>query len=326
VIACPNCGKENQDHYKFCLGCGTKLPAAAAAPPVATAPPAAAQPAACSSCGTENPPGFRFCGRCGAKLADPVGAAPSPAPDMGSARTMFVDAGSAPPFPAAAPAAAPAPAPMPAPAVVHRARLVLLRDDGSDGGMLALEGGPEVIGRGYGPPFDTDAYLEPEHVGLTVTAAGLQVDDRSSLNGVYVKLRGPHELHDQDQFRVGQELLVYQDLPEPTPSPDGTERMGSPNPGYWGRVSVVVEPGRLCAAQPIKDEGLQIGREDGDLTFPEDGYVSGRHCRIYGDDAGVFIEDLGSSNGTYLRIRNGQVIPFSSLVLIGQQLFRLDPG
>ena len=26
MIVCPNCGKENQDHYKFCLGCGSDLP------------------------------------------------------------------------------------------------------------------------------------------------------------------------------------------------------------------------------------------------------------------------------------------------------------
>src|ERR1051325_8174402 len=26
VIPCPKCFKENQDHYKFCLGCGAELP------------------------------------------------------------------------------------------------------------------------------------------------------------------------------------------------------------------------------------------------------------------------------------------------------------
>src|SRR5882762_10869639 len=26
VIVCPKCSKENQDHYKFCLGCGAELP------------------------------------------------------------------------------------------------------------------------------------------------------------------------------------------------------------------------------------------------------------------------------------------------------------
>ena len=25
MIVCPNCSRENEDHYKFCLGCGTEL-------------------------------------------------------------------------------------------------------------------------------------------------------------------------------------------------------------------------------------------------------------------------------------------------------------
>jgi pSer/pThr/pTyr-binding forkhead associated (FHA) protein len=247
---------------------------------------------------------------------------------MGSARTVFVDASSMPePSTPGMPApGGPAAEPAAPSAETHRARLVLLRDDGSDGGMLALEAGPEKIGRNYGPPFDTDAYLDPEHVGLTVTAEGITIEDKNSVNGVYVKLDGRVELQNSDQFRVGQELLLYEDLPEPTPAKDGTERMGSPNPGYWGRVAVVVEPNRFCAAHPIKEDGILIGRESGDLSFPEDGYVSGSHCQISGDDSGVYIEDLGSSNGTYLRVRDGQVIPVGSLVLVGQQLFRLDPG
>src|SRR5206468_7770174 len=39
VITCPKCSKENQDHYKFCLGCGAELPRNAAHQPKAfTAP------------------------------------------------------------------------------------------------------------------------------------------------------------------------------------------------------------------------------------------------------------------------------------------------
>ena len=51
---------------------------------------------------------------------------------------------------------------------------------------------------------------------------------------------------------------------------------------------------------------------------------SARHCQIVGDDSGVFLEDLGSSNGTYVRVRSGDVIPFGALMLIGQKLFRID--
>ena len=51
MIVCPRCSKENQDHYKFCLGCGAELPRDAEQPksfreatppggvPVAPAPP-----------------------------------------------------------------------------------------------------------------------------------------------------------------------------------------------------------------------------------------------------------------------------------------------
>ena len=33
MITCLKCGKENQDHYKFCLGCGAELPRNAAHQP-----------------------------------------------------------------------------------------------------------------------------------------------------------------------------------------------------------------------------------------------------------------------------------------------------
>ena len=38
MIVCPRCGKENQDHYKFCLGCGAELPRNAEQPKSFSAP------------------------------------------------------------------------------------------------------------------------------------------------------------------------------------------------------------------------------------------------------------------------------------------------
>lgn len=338
MIICPNCGKENQDHYKFCLGCGARLPGGASlsvpprvghtpagtqiTPPVAapaqtsggtvidpgpktTAPPATPSPAApepvaggCSGCGMVNPPGFLFCGRCGNRLmAAPV----------------------TPPPVAVSPPVTPRPAARPK----LRAFLHLLREDGSDGGTIDLEDGPIPFGRDSGAPFDQDFYLNPKHCAFTVEGEGVRVDDLSPVNGVYRKIEGRIELQHGDTFRVGQELLYYEDLPEPEALADGTERMGSPNPGYWGRISVIVDGGRASEAVPIVGEEFIVGRERGDLTFPSDGYVSSTHCRVGGDDDGVFLEDRGSSNGTYLRVRTGQCVPYGSLLLIGQQLFHV---
>jgi hypothetical protein len=200
----------------------------------------------------------------------------------------------------------------------------LLREDGSEGGYLILDENPKTIGRAHGPPFDNDAYLDPNHATINADPAGLRVQDLNSLNGVFLRLIGKTDLNHQDQFRVGQELMLYTDLPEPEALPDGTERMGSPNPGYWGRLELLAEPDRAVAAWAIDGEGILMGRETGEITFPEDGYVSGRHARVYGDDNGVYLEDLDSSNGTYLRVRDGQVVPFNTTLLIGQQLFRIE--
>ncbi|MBL9099968.1 MAG: zinc-ribbon and FHA domain-containing protein [Myxococcales bacterium] len=439
MINCSNCGKENQDHYKFCLGCGARLaasarpapaivpaatpaapakggtvvapsqakggtvvtpsqpasapaaaakggtvvtpsqPAAAAAPvigpprgsthvgasqnnapPLVTATSAGLEPsqprtggtvvggsgsqarepsaaqhpleatsvlkvgsappmvapaesasASCSSCGMVNPPGFAFCGRCGSRLAAPPPTAQPSAPPVAAP---------------VAPAPAPAPAPVAPPRPGLRASLHLLREDGSEGGTLHLEDGPVPFGRDYGPPFDGDFYLNPQHCAFTVMPEGVRVDDLSTTNGVFRKIEGTIELQHGDTFRVGQELLYYEDLPEPEVLADGTERMGSPNPGYWGRISVLVEVGRACEAQPIVGAEFTVGRERGDLTFPSDGYVSSAHCRVVADDSGVYLEDRGSSNGTYLRVRSGTVVPYGSLVLIGQQLFHIKPA
>ena len=43
-----------------------------------------------------------------------------------------------------------------------------------------------------------------------------------------------------------------------------------------------------------------LGRERGDILFPEDGYVSGLHCRLTWDGQRLFLTDLGSSNGTFV--------------------------
>ena len=205
------------------------------------------------------------------------------------------------------------------------AKLVMLGPDGQPVGERALTPGERLeVGREVGPPWDDDAYLDPAHASIGVTDAGLLVHDNESLNGVFVKLTSRVEVQDGDLFRVGQELLRYEDLPEPTPTDDGTERMGSPNPGYWGRLSILVDPSAASAAFPIEGEGIMIGREHGDITFPQDGYVSGKHCRVVGDDTGVYMEDLGSSNGTYMRVRSGVTLPFGSLVLIGQKLFQVE--
>jgi pSer/pThr/pTyr-binding forkhead associated (FHA) protein len=339
VITCSKCGKENQDHYKFCLGCGAELPrgaaqakpftsntppqgvpAVAAAPaPAPAPPPIAAAPApapvapppavspsappgagiACPQCGHVNA-GNRFCASCGYNLGALSGAAPS-----------------VPAAAAAAPAAAAA-------GIV----LTALRADGSEAGTYRMPDAPVVsVGRDTGSIFAGDSYLSPRHATFSKRGGQLFIKDEGSLNGVYLKVR-PNEpclLEFGDVFRIGQEIIRFEELRGQGKSPDGVERFGSPAKGYIGRLALVIGRDTTGNAFPVPERGVHCGRERGDILFSEDGYVSGLHCRIArGPDGRVYLTDVGSSNGTFIRLRAERAVGGTDILLMGQQLFRID--
>jgi pSer/pThr/pTyr-binding forkhead associated (FHA) protein len=359
VITCPKCSKDNQDHYKFCLGCGAELPrdaapkpfspqtpphgmkvrgsvapaaggaqVSAAAATVAQAPaqpqphamhapvaaanaaPAAvahgpsvgapAAPAAggatvvCPQCGHVNAPSNMFCGSCGFRLGQPSAPPPKAAPE---------------------------------PAAAHGASITLtaLRADGSEAGTYVLQGGAGVVGRETGAIFAGDSYLSPRHASFRSAGGKAYVKDEGSLNGVYKKLTRdtPVELKPNDIFRIGQEIIRFEPLTPQPPSTDGVERLGAPSKGYVGRLALVIGRNESGNAFPIPEVGVHLGRERGDILFPEDGYVSGLHCRLAWESGRLMLTDLGSSNGTFVRLREEAEIRSGDVLLMGQQLFRV---
>ena len=389
MITCPKCFKENQDHYKFCLGCGAELPrdaspkkfapgtpphgvaakggaaapAAAPAAPVGAAPralddevtnigtggpgfgaliasppgdpaapvvaapaaapapvaaaPVAAAPAAdaggtiaCPQCGQVNPTSNKFCASCGFKMAKPAAAAPVVAAPVAAAPV------------AAAPAAAAASDAHPF------ALLTALRADGSEAGSHPVTSTAYIVGRDIGSIFAGDSYLSPRHATFSLRAGKLFVKDEGSLNGVYRRLRRdePTPLRNGDVFRIGQEILRYEALQPLPATSDGVERLGSPAKGYVARIALIIGRETSGNAYPVPETGIHMGRERGDVLFPEDGYVSGLHCRLSIQNGHAFLTDLGSSNGSFVRMSvSGEAeIHDGDILLMGQQLFRVN--
>ena len=52
--------------------------------------------------------------------------------------------------------------------------------------------------------------------------------------------------------------------------------------------------------------------------------MSGLHAQISMRNGRCFLKDLGSSNGTYLRLSKPTSVKRGMLVLAGQQLFRVE--
>ena len=77
------------------------------------------------------------------------------------------------------------------------------------------------------------------------------------------------------------------------------------------------------SAFPVPVTGLYLGRERGDILFPEDGYVSGLHCQLALGNSKLTLTDVGSSNGSYVRLNGPRTVRNGDFVLLGQQLFRI---
>ncbi|MBC8068312.1 MAG: FHA domain-containing protein [Deltaproteobacteria bacterium] len=120
-------------------------------------------------------------------------------------------------------------------------------------------------------------------------------------------------VHDGDQLRVGQSLVAYELAPS------------DPQSGRHGRLLLHVPPDGAVTVVPLGEAGVLIGRELGDVTLDGDTFVSSSHCRIGCDRDGVYVEDLGSSNGTYLRLRSGASVELGQSLLVGQTQFVLRP-
>jgi len=203
--------------------------------------------------------------------------------------------------------------------------LTALRADGTEAGTYALPGATVTVGRETGAIFAGDSYLSPRHATFKQQGSKVTVKDEGSLNGVYKKLVRdvPVELKPNDMFRIGQEIIKFEPLSPAGAAPDGVERLGSPAKGYVGRIALVIGRDVTGNAFPIPETGVHLGRERGDVLFPEDGYVSGLHCRLSWEGGRLLLTDLGSSNGSFMRLREETEVKSGDVLLMGQQLFRV---
>lgn len=84
--------------------------------------------------------------------------------------------------------------------------------------------------------------------------------------------------------------------PSPAPAPKTPRRQQSSAPR-----NLVVTQGVLTGTSlPLREAGTVIGRNPECALILDDDFASGRHARIFHRDGAWFVEDLGSTNGTFV--------------------------
>src|SRR5689334_15388239 len=94
---------------------------------------------------------------------------------------------------------------------------------------------------------------------------------------------------------------------------------------------VARELGRLVvlASPALDSHPLTVGRgANNDVPLPEDEYASTRHARFEPRRDGVYIEDIGSTNGTFvngIRLTRDRKLAPGDVVRIGETDMRFEP-
>jgi pSer/pThr/pTyr-binding forkhead associated (FHA) protein len=316
----PKIGKQTAVARKPVL---TTTPGTAAAAPG----PAARSHRTCNACQGTTPVGFAFCQHCGTRLdAAPSDTAPSvPATLTDAVADTLSHHEAIDVVPLIKKRAQPAAEPW--------GILIAVLRDGSDGERYPMTDDAIDIGRTDGTFVFDDRFLAPRHARVQKRGPGALVTPLEHTNGVYFKLRSGEgsSIVDGDQILLGKEVLRFE-VVEPeeraqnTAIQHGVRLFGSPVRSPWGRLRQIVQSGVARDVYHLSAAEVILGREEGDLRFTDDEFMSRRHAKISNADGRFEIADLESSNGTFLRVRGDRALKKGDVIRLGDQLFRFEPA
>lgn len=216
---------------------------------------------------------------------------------------------------------------------VAQARLVVLRGPVPEGSIYDLRVGRNVIGRQADISFPNDHGIDGEHLVLEVRGSDVSVVSVPGEGGAYRRIRDPAVVKSGDTIFAGEQYLVVRrgdDAPQEQLDPNAVvpeETFGTPLPPPQLHVTQLLSagvPGRVASSDKST---LTIGRENSDLSFPQDRFMSGRHVRMENNNGTLSVVDVGSLNGTFTHV-DATPAPLhgGDELMVGSVLFRIDIG
>ncbi|MDZ7268250.1 MAG: FHA domain-containing protein [candidate division KSB1 bacterium] len=169
-----------------------------------------------------------------------------------------------------------------------------------------------TIGRaGCDLSFPEDVLLSEKHASILYDRSEgcYLLRDDGSVNGVFVRLQpaSAREVMPGSLVRVGRQFLLF-----------GREN-GAPLFVHFDAE------GKPLGRHPLTERTQVLGREAPDVTLdPKDLTLSRRHLAVRLEGGVMKIKDLGSANGTFLKIKGAMPLRDGDQFRVGQQLFLLQ--
>ena len=150
-----------------------------------------------------------------------------------------------------------------------------------------------------------------------------------TLNGVFRRIDAPTDIVDGSVMLLGREVLRFEavDGEERAPTPlvrHGVSLFGSPVRAAWGRVLQMLPSGGVRDVRHLWDDEVTLGREEGDIVFSDDAFLSRRHANLTWNGQRAQLTDLQSSNGTFIRLTGQTPLRHGEYLRMGDQLFRIE--
>ncbi|HET7840315.1 MAG TPA: FHA domain-containing serine/threonine-protein kinase [Terriglobia bacterium] len=187
---------------------------------------------------------------------------------------------------------------------VVRIVLAQILPNGSVGEKYILDRPGMIAGRLRGDIYlPDDPLIAPEHARFTQLGEAAFVEDMGSPQGIFLRLRKPHQLKDGDIVLAGRQKFRFD-----TAGP---------------RLTRLDREDQDAGEYPLQEDITVIGHTEGTYKFPADDYMSGTHARLTKREGTVFLEDQKSTNGTFVRIRKRLLASVGETLLIGSQTLRI---
>jgi len=157
--------------------------------------------------------------------------------------------------------------------------------------------------------FSEDALMSERHASIahSPAEAGYFLRDDGSASGVFIRLKDgkPCEVVPGNMLRIGKQFLVL-----------GIEA------GRYFCEHCDAER-KVVRRYDLSDKTLVLGRMSPDITLDaNDLLLSRRHLSIALKERRIVVKDLGSANGSFLKVRSSVGLEANEQFRIGQQVFK----